>query len=260
MKNKRKKDAATSTKSSKIKEPKHTNKKEKPIVSKRDIKAIEETKNHLDSLQDAEGQTPIETKGKKKTRIFTPKKILSIGTIVVFTLLLLFYVILPTMQGSMHFLIVLSGSMAPEANPGDVVVSTYTNPEEIQINDIITFTYSNDPKNCITHRVINITNENGSMGFQTKGDANEDPDQRIAQSSELIGKVTLVIPYLGYLPHFAKSPLGFITFIIIPGVLIIINEVWNIARIKKKEPEKKKVRRRIRVGKKKESGEKNRKE
>ena len=147
------------------------------------------------------------------------------------------------MQGSMHFLIVLSGSIAPELNPGDIVVSAYINPEEIKINDVITFTSADNPKNCITHRVINITNENGSIGFQTKGDANEDPDQRIAQSSELIGKVVLVIPYIGYLPHFAQSPLCFITLIIIPGVFIIINEVWKIARIKKKEPEKKKGRR-----------------
>ena len=58
------------------------------------------------------------------------------------------------------------------------------------------------------------------------------------QSSELIGKVALVIPYLGYLPHFAKSPLGFIILIVIPGVLIIIGEVWNIVRIKKRGEKK----------------------
>jgi len=184
-------------------------------------KAIGETENYSDNSQETK-------KGKK---LFTPKKLIAMGAFIIFILLLLSFVILPIMQGSMHFLIVLSGSMAPEANPGDVVVSTYTNPEEIQINDIITFTYSNDPENCITHRVINITNE----GFQTKGDANEDPDQRIVQSSEVIGKVGLVIPYIGHLPHFAKSPLGFITLIIIPGVLIIVGEVWNIARIKKKK-------------------------
>lgn len=192
-------------------------------------KTIEETENYSDSSQ--------ETKERKK--LFTPKKLIAAGTFIVFTLLLLFFVILPTMQGSMHFLIVLSGSMNPEINPGDVVVSTYTNPEEIQINDVITFAFADNPKNCITHRVINITNESSSIGFQTKGDANEDPDQRIVQSSEVIGKVGLVIPYIGYLPHFAKSPLGFITLIIIPGVLIIVGEVWNIARIKKREPKKK---------------------
>ncbi len=55
----------------------------------------------------------------------------------------------------------------------------------------------------------------------------------------------LVIPYPGYLPHFARSPLGFIILIVIPGVLIIINEVWNIARIKKEAPKKNKVKQQI---------------
>jgi len=237
MKNKRETKTVTSNTSPKIKEPKHTNRKNEPTASKRDIKAIEETENHPDGLQ--EERTPFETKGKRKNRIFPPKKILSIVAIIVFILLLLFYVVLPTMQGSMHILIVLSGSMNPKINPGDVVVSTYTNPEEIKINDVITFTSADNPKNCVTHRVINITNENGTISFQTKGDANEDPDQRIVQTSELIGKVVIVIPYLGYVPHFAKSPLGFITLIIIPGVLIIIGEIWNIKKIKKKESEEK---------------------
>ena len=172
-------------------------------------------------------------------KIFTPKKSLFIGVTIVLVLLLLFCIILPTMQGSMHLLTVLSGSMSPEINPGDIVVSKYFDPEEIKINDIITFTYSNDPKDCITHRVINITNENGSIGFQTKGDANEDPDQGIVDSTELIGRVVFVIPYLGYLPRFAQSPLGFITLIVIPGIIIITAEIRNIAKTKKKKVTKK---------------------
>jgi len=188
-------------------------------------KVMKETENHSDSSQ--------ETKERKK--LFTPKKLTAMGVFIVFILLLLFCIILPTMQGSMHLLTVLSGSMNPEMNPGDVVVSTYTNPEEIQINDIITFAFVDNPKKCITHRVINITNE----GFQTKGDANEDPDQRTVQSSEVIGKVVLTIPYIGYLPHFAQSPLGFITLIVIPGIMIITAEIRNIAKTKKKEETKK---------------------
>jgi len=129
--------------------------------------------------------------------------------------------------------------MSPEMNPGDIVVSEYFDPEEIKINDIITFKSAGNPKNCITHRVINITNEYSSIHFQTKGDANEDPDQGIVDSTELIGKVVFVIPYLGYLPHFAQSPLGFITLIVIPGILIISAEIWNIAKTKKKKATKK---------------------
>ena len=247
LKVKRKKDTTHRATSSKRKKSKPTNRKKTPKPLKGDSNTIEEIEESVDQLQNAEKhgeeQIPTKTKEKRGKKLFTPKKLIATGALIVFILLLLFYVILPTMQGSMHFLIVLSGSMAPEINPGDIVVSTYINPEEIKINDVITFTSAGNPKNCITHRVINITNEYDSIHFQTKGDANEDPDQRIAQSSELIGKVVLVIPYLGYLPHFAKSPLGFITLIIIPGVLIIIGEIWNITRIKKKEPEKKKGRR-----------------
>jgi len=248
MENKKKKDTTTHATSPKTKET--------PKPLKRDINTIEES---VDQLQDAkehgEEQIPTKTKEKRGKKLFTPKKLITTGAIIVFTLLLLFCVIMPTMQGSMHFLIVLSGSMAPEINPGDVVVSTYINSEEIKINDVITFVFPGSQKNCITHRVINITNENGSIGFQTKGDANEDPDQRIIQSSELIGKVVLVIPYIGYLPHFANSPLGFIALIVIPGVLIIIGETWNIIRIKKGVPEKKKVRMRIRFTTKRKSKE-----
>ena len=265
MKNKRKSDTTDSTKSTEIKESKHTNKKEKPMVSKKDVWTIEEIEDYVNSLQYEDKRASIETKEKRgeteikefrlpgikrrrvservsregKTKIFTPKKMLSVGAIIVFAVLILFCVVLPMIQGSMHFLIVLSGSMGPEINPGDIVVSKYTNPEEIKINDVITFALVDNPKKCVTHRVINITNENGSMGFQTKGDANEDPDQRIVQSSELIGKIVLVIPYLGYLPHFAKSPLGFITLIIVPGILIIFSEIWNIIRIKKKDSREK---------------------
>jgi signal peptidase len=259
MENKRKKDTATRATSSKRKKSKPTKRKKTPKPLKGDSNTIEGIEEAVDQLQNAEKhgeeQIPTKTKEKRGKKLFTPKKLIVTGALIVFTLLLLFFVILPIMQGSMHFLIVLSGSMAPEVNPGDIVISTYINPEEIKINDVITFSYPGNPENCITHRVINITTENGSIGFQTKGDANEDPDQRIAPSSELIGKVVLVIPYLGYLPHFAKSPLGFITLIFIPGVLIIVGEIWKIARIKKKKTEKNKVRRRIRFTTKRKSKE-----
>ena len=225
------------------KKSKKRNKKDKLIIPKRSNKTIEEIEAFVDKLQYADEleekripSKPKKTKKRKRKKFFTPKKLIATGSILTFSLLLLFFVIIPTMQGSMHFLIVLSGSMSPEVNPGDIVVSTHVNPEEIKIDDIITFSFAEDPKNCFTHRVINITNDNGSISFQTKGDAKVDPDSRMVQSSELIGKVSLNIPYLGYLPHFAKSPLGFITLIVIPGVLIIIGEIWNITRMKKTLP------------------------
>jgi len=251
-----------------IKEPEYKNNKEKPLVLKKDNWTLEEIEAYIDRfLEYREKRTPISASKPKRIKvkrririrrksspsvqcahkkkqpkhiakkkpIYTPRKIVSYGVIVVFGLLLLFYVIVPTMQGSMRFLIVLSGSMNPEINPGDIVVTNYLNPEEIKMNDVITFVYPENPDNYVTHRVINITYEQGGLGFQTKGDANEDPDVNIVSSSEVVGKIGFVIPYLGYLPHFAKSSFGFVILIIIPGSLIIVNEVFSIVKAKKKE-------------------------
>lgn len=147
------------------------------------------------------------------------------------------YIVIPIMQGSTHFLVVLSGSMQPTMNPGDVVVSSYVNPGEIQANDIITFADPNNEDNCVTHRVIRtVTSEDGTIYFVTKGDANEDPDIEPIHEKHLIGKVRMVIPYLGYLPFFAKTPLGFLILIIAPGTLVIINEVWHIIQNERKKP------------------------
>jgi len=239
MKNNTLKDKKTNNALSKTKKSEPLKKNNHPIEE------IEKIIDNLHNKKKAKKEQKHNKKNKQK-KTFKPKRLIASLTLIVFILLLFLYVIFPTMQGSMHFLTVLSGSMTPGINPGDIVVSTEINPEEIKINDIITFAYLENPNKCITHRVVNITNENSIIEFQTQGDANEEPDQKIVQSEELIGKVEVVIPYLGYLPYYAKSPIGFITLILIPGILIIVSESWKIAKIKMGLPEKKKVKRRIR--------------
>ena len=82
----------------------------------------------------------------------------------------------------------------------------------------------------MTHRVFNITDE----GFITKGDANEDPDQWKVKKENVIGKLILTIPYIGYLGYFVRTPIGFILLIVIPVTIIIIIEIRNIIKEVKK--------------------------
>lgn len=260
------------------KKSKLTKNKEKPLVLKKDTWTLKEIETYIDNLEYGKKRTSIKelksikTKVKRRIRIrkkkikpnlkvahkkkkqksiikkkpiFTPRKIISYGAIAIFGLLLVFYVILPTMQGSTRFLIVLSGSMSPDINSGDIVITNSINPEEIEMNDVITFVYPDNPDNYVTHRVVDITYEQGVLGFLTKGDANEDPDTYIVSSSEVVGKVGFVIPYLGYLPYFAKSLYGFLIFIIIPGSLLMINEMRKI--IKNINEDKHQARKKIRV-------------
>lgn len=71
-------------------------------------------------------------------------------------------------------------------------------------------------------------------GFITKGDANEGPDQWIVKKENVIGKVILTIPLVGYLGYFVRTPIGFILLIVIPASLIIIMEIRNIIKEIKK--------------------------
>ncbi len=76
----------------------------------------------------------------------------------------------------------------------------------------------------------NITNE----GFKTKRDANEDPDTWTVKKENVIGKVTSTIPYIGYIGHFVRIPIGFTLLIIIPATLLIITEIRKITKELKK--------------------------
>lgn len=90
---------------------------------------------------------------------------------------------------------VLSGSMAPALNVGDLVVVKSTPPEEIQKGDIITY-YPNSSSATVTHRVIGTMLEGDQVVLETRGDAVAQPDPRIYGSS-VIGVVAFRIPYLG---------------------------------------------------------------
>jgi signal peptidase len=94
--------------------------------------------------------------------------------------------------------------------------------ESLKKGDIICFKLS-EPSS-ITHRIINITNE----GFITKGNANEDADMWTVKKENVIGKVEMTIPFIGYLGYFVRTPLGFITLVIIPASILIVLETRKI--------------------------------
>jgi signal peptidase len=136
-----------------------------------------------------------------------------------------FLIVLSSFSGATRFLTVLSGSMAPALNQGDLVVTSTVSPSVIQPGDVISFV-SGEDRTIVTHRVVNVT----SQGFVVKGDANNAPDASTVNTNNVIGKVAFSLPLAGYLFYFSKSVYGFLAFIVVPGVLIIINEAKKIKR------------------------------
>ncbi len=116
-----------------------------------------------------------------------------------------------------------SGSMEPAVMTGSLVFvkqqASYT------AGDIITFGKANSVPT--THRIIR---KNTNETFTTKGDANDSDDQNEVVQNEIIGKVFLTVPHVGYIIDFAKQPVGFTILIILPAVLLIIEElsvIWD---------------------------------
>jgi signal peptidase len=123
---------------------------------------------------------------------------------------------------------VYTGSMEPAIPVGSVVVIKPVDTETLKTGDIICFKLS-EPTS-ITHRIFNVTDE----GFITKGDANEGPDQWTVKKENVMGKVILTIPYIGYIGYFVRTPIGLILLIVLPASLIIILEIRNIIKELKK--------------------------
>lgn len=91
---------------------------------------------------------------------------------------------------------VLSGSMSPTLNVGDLVIVKSIPPEEIQKGDIITYYPTSSSTTTVTHRVIGTMLEGNKVVLETQGDAIPQPDTKIYGGS-VIGVVAFYVPYLG---------------------------------------------------------------
>ena len=127
---------------------------------------------------------------------------------------------------------VISGSMAPQYNVGDLIYVKEVKPHEVEVGDPITFIL-NENLVVATHRVVEINSEESY--FITKGDANNAIDAAPVHFNNLIGVPKFKIPYLGYASDFIQNPPG--TYIAIGIAVILTLLVFLPDMFKKKKQE-----------------------
>lgn len=161
-----------------------------------------------------------------KRKIITCSYIFGILSIV----LLAIASILPklTFSDNTYIYTVDSGSMAPAIKKGSLI--RITKDDEYFVNDVITVSITNDPTRTYTHRVVEVINDQGIISYRTKGDANDSVDTNPVQPENVLGKVTIHLPYLGYFIMISKTPIGFILMVILPALAIITSELVNIKK------------------------------
>lgn len=110
---------------------------------------------------------------------------------------------------------IMSYSMVPTFSRGAVVMSVKMNPKDLsklKVGDILHYKSENGE---VIHRIIEIQKDkDGKLLFETQGDNNNTPDQNLVEEEQVIGKVTVYIPYIGY-PSvwFSEKILGMKSFI-----------------------------------------------
>ena len=155
------------------------------------------------------------------------RKVLKIFEWVVFLILFVLVLLvlsplLPTKEYiSTH--IVSTGSMEPAINTGSIAFSTLKS-EEINKGDIIVFSSPENSEITIIHRVKDIQGEE----YITKGDNNESEDNWTVFQSNIKGEVLFSISYLGYAVEWMKTTTGFITLLVLPGLILAILQFIKI--------------------------------
>lgn len=139
----------------------------------------------------------------------------------------------PSIGGAMP-LIVLTDSMYPDIKSGDIIICKKINPEDIKVDDVISFY---DPAGngtaVVTHKVVEVINDNGQLSFRTKGINNNTEDRLPVRADKVIAEYTGIrIPVAGNVALFMQSSTGLIVCVIVPIILFV---GYDLIRRKKYE-------------------------
>lgn len=133
--------------------------------------------------------------------------------------------------------IIVSGSMKPEMNVGDIViVKKLQKNDDYNVGDIISY-HEND--SIVTHRIIQIQeSQKGKNSYITKGDNNNAEDSFKVEQNNIEGKVIKIIPKLGLLSLFVENHI-FLLIIFILLYAFISSNVKKLVRRKRRERKRK---------------------
>jgi signal peptidase len=119
----------------------------------------------------------------------------------------------------------LTGSMSPTIDPGDVVVDVQEPATALHVGQIVSYHIPVDDHRVESHRVswVNVAKD-GAVLFRTKGDANNGVDPWTAKSAPhaKVWIVKRVLPVVGTVIRFLRQPLVSLALTrVVPAGLII---------------------------------------
>src|SRR3712207_9407921 len=95
--------------------------------------------------------------------------------------------------------------MTPQYAVGDVVIDERITPLTARPGDVVTFSDPHRAGKTVTHRVVRLSRDGGTVRFVTKGDANNATETWTVPADGTIGRVRMHGPKVGWALQWAHS-------------------------------------------------------
>lgn len=136
-----------------------------------------------------------------------------------------------------RFFNILSDSMKPKFEAGDLIFTKKVDPTTLEVGDIITFYFRDGT--VVTHQIHEITTIDTNEAFITKGVNVNEIDPEPVYHHQVIGKYSFSIPKAGLFIEFMRSTWGYVLFIALPFLTLIGMNFYHLLTIIKKMREQK---------------------
>ncbi len=127
--------------------------------------------------------------------------------------------IVPAITGGPTY-VVGGGSMEPTIPLGAVVVDVPIPTADLHVGDVVSVKVGAQ-QTVFTHRITRTIPRGGAVWIETKGDANPTPDPSIIPATSVAGRVSTVVPLLGY-PIQLLSSLAGVAFLLSVGMVTLL--------------------------------------
>lgn len=133
---------------------------------------------------------------------------------------------------------IITESMVPKYNVGDMVIAKKIPITELKVNDDIVYLGNKNDfaGKIVTHQIIEIEKKGNELYFHTKGIANmiEDP---LVEENQILGKVVMKGTILSLISKIVNNPYGFYFVIFVPFAILLVMEIIDFIEEKKERKE-----------------------
>ncbi len=127
---------------------------------------------------------------------------------------------------------VVTDSMAPTFQAGDLIIIRSCDPASLKEGDIVTFhTIINNEFALNTHRIAEIQGQADARSYVTKGDNNDIADIHMITDGDIVGKYVARLPHFGRVVEFLSSSMGFLLVIVLPLLIFFVYQVYHLVTV-----------------------------